>query len=185
MIRRPRRSTRTDTLLPYTTLFRSRAVMVHDEPDAEAQRERGRAVRVCDTRGEPGLVHQVGGSAQRDRSRDRLTGVAALGGHRPRRIAGDTVPGALLVVALEASSGEEYAVARREADPRAVGAVPGHADDATVLGDQFVHGHTGMHGAVARGIQGPQEAADVGTTDSPRLAEVVRLADAQIGRAHV
>src|SRR3546814_1673442 len=31
MIRRPPRSTRTDTLFPYTTLFRSRLVGVHDE----------------------------------------------------------------------------------------------------------------------------------------------------------
>src|SRR3546814_6394991 len=30
MIRRPPRSTRTDTLFPYTTLFRSRAVHPHD-----------------------------------------------------------------------------------------------------------------------------------------------------------
>src|SRR3546814_16715175 len=29
MIRRPPRTTRTDTLFPYTTLFRSRAVVVH------------------------------------------------------------------------------------------------------------------------------------------------------------
>src|SRR3546814_14064016 len=29
MIRRPPRSTRTDTLFPYTTLFRSRPVMLH------------------------------------------------------------------------------------------------------------------------------------------------------------
>src|SRR3546814_16622459 len=35
-----------------------------------------------------------------------------------------------------------------------------------------------MHGAVARGIEGQQEAADVGTTGRQRLAEVVRLADA-------
>src|SRR3546814_7405202 len=34
MIRRPPRSTRTDTLFPYTTLFRSSAVVVHQEADA-------------------------------------------------------------------------------------------------------------------------------------------------------
>src|SRR3546814_8034219 len=36
MIRRPPRSTRTDTLFPYTTLFRSNFVFV-DEPDDELQ----------------------------------------------------------------------------------------------------------------------------------------------------
>src|SRR3546814_3240562 len=39
MIRRPPRSTRTDTLFPYTTLFRS-----HRQPDGE-QVERGRRAR--------------------------------------------------------------------------------------------------------------------------------------------
>src|SRR3546814_10642114 len=34
MIRRPPRSTRTDTLFPYTTLFRSVRGAVHDEADA-------------------------------------------------------------------------------------------------------------------------------------------------------
>src|SRR3546814_15316764 len=32
MIRRPPRSTRTDTLFPYTTLFRSMRATVHDRP---------------------------------------------------------------------------------------------------------------------------------------------------------
>src|SRR6056297_4017703 len=32
MIRRPPRSTRTDTLFPYTTLFRSHGAVVHDLP---------------------------------------------------------------------------------------------------------------------------------------------------------
>src|SRR3546814_6241095 len=32
MIRRPPRSTRTDTLLPYTTLFRSRRLPANDQP---------------------------------------------------------------------------------------------------------------------------------------------------------
>src|SRR3546814_15558272 len=34
MILRPPRSTRTDTLFPYTTLFRSRLPLRHDRPDA-------------------------------------------------------------------------------------------------------------------------------------------------------
>src|SRR3546814_4635880 len=50
MIRRPPRSTRTDTLFPYTTLFRSRGVRRDggDETDCQGQRARpssGRAAR--------------------------------------------------------------------------------------------------------------------------------------------
>src|SRR3546814_15577689 len=36
MIRRPPRSTRTDTLFPYTTLFRSRHVQAHRQPQRVA-----------------------------------------------------------------------------------------------------------------------------------------------------
>src|SRR3546814_18289074 len=36
MIRRPPRSTRTDTLFPYTTLFRSKPAPAHNEPQAIA-----------------------------------------------------------------------------------------------------------------------------------------------------
>src|SRR3546814_11431451 len=61
MIRRPPRSTRTDTLFPYTTLFRSRG------DDADGEQESRRADRSDDTlpQGEvrrPGS-HQVGGDA--------------------------------------------------------------------------------------------------------------------------
>src|SRR3546814_3942458 len=42
MIRRPPRSTRTDTLFPYTTLFRSRAVVRHLFHDARQHRFRAR-----------------------------------------------------------------------------------------------------------------------------------------------
>src|SRR3546814_16700197 len=43
MIRRPPRSTRTDTLFPYTTLFRSDGVeAVHDAPDGAEQADEGR-----------------------------------------------------------------------------------------------------------------------------------------------
>src|SRR3546814_11636386 len=42
MIRRPPRSTRTDTLFPYTTLFRSDDQQeLHRQPEAEAGREAG------------------------------------------------------------------------------------------------------------------------------------------------
>src|SRR3546814_5457988 len=39
MIRRPPRSTRTDTLFPYTTLFRSRAVAVEFHPHQRLRRQ--------------------------------------------------------------------------------------------------------------------------------------------------
>src|SRR3546814_19953829 len=39
MIRRPPRSTRTDTLFPYTTLFRSNVEPARDKPRACAKRE--------------------------------------------------------------------------------------------------------------------------------------------------
>src|SRR3546814_19922163 len=45
MIRRPPRSTRTDTLFPYTTLFRSNRVVPHDELMAEA---RALALKIAD-----------------------------------------------------------------------------------------------------------------------------------------
>src|SRR3546814_16323482 len=44
MIRRPPRSTRTDTLLPYTTLFRSRAASLPDV--ARSPRQQNRVVEV-------------------------------------------------------------------------------------------------------------------------------------------
>src|SRR3546814_15013553 len=53
MIRRPPRSTRTDTLFPYTTLFRSdrpgAAGMVSDEPDDRARGGRGRDQELFDS----------------------------------------------------------------------------------------------------------------------------------------
>src|SRR3546814_9077412 len=45
MIRRPPRSTRTDTLFPYTTLFRSRRRRRHDRPCRRHRRCRWRAGR--------------------------------------------------------------------------------------------------------------------------------------------
>src|SRR3546814_18535385 len=45
MIRRPPRSTRTDTLFPYTTLFRSRGVRVHPEQLLDALRHHIPVVR--------------------------------------------------------------------------------------------------------------------------------------------
>src|SRR3546814_2688530 len=51
MIRRPPKSTRTDTLFPYTTLFRSQDELRHVEPPRRGERgETGRTLRLRDDR---------------------------------------------------------------------------------------------------------------------------------------
>src|SRR3546814_20558585 len=55
-IRRPPRSTRTDTLFPYTTLFRSKAVHAELADDLRRQPGADRAVRVADGVGELHLL---------------------------------------------------------------------------------------------------------------------------------
>src|SRR3546814_2725702 len=46
MIRLPPRSTRTDTLFPYTTLFRSQVRLRSDEDEAQIVRERAQEIMV-------------------------------------------------------------------------------------------------------------------------------------------
>src|SRR3546814_20335163 len=86
MIRRPPRSTRTDTLFPYTTLFRSdpaRAVLPVDRDDAQPDRDRrAAAVRRID-----------GGGADRDQAGNHLRA-------RPRLPAG-VAPGARVRAAAQ------------------------------------------------------------------------------------
>src|SRR3546814_14244601 len=56
MIRRPPRSTRTDTLFPYTTLFRSVVLQVEAAPGlARRQRARGERVEPVGDEDDPGL----------------------------------------------------------------------------------------------------------------------------------
>src|SRR3546814_7397834 len=76
MIRRPPRSTRTDTLVPYTTLFRSRQV-VAAEP---AQRPATRLLRQLDR---PGEQVRIGGRGCHGPSM-AATAPAALDPHRLR-----------------------------------------------------------------------------------------------------
>src|SRR3546814_9054154 len=59
MIRRPPRSTRTDTLFPYTTLFRSR------HPEAEIVEERKTDVARADLERDD-IIHQPGDERHRD-----------------------------------------------------------------------------------------------------------------------
>src|SRR3546814_14602897 len=81
MIRRPPRSTRTDTLFPYTTLFRSLRPLAggREEGRSQAQpcehlgrhrRRGGRAAEAGDRQRLPGLV--AGGPAGPDRKSTRL-----------------------------------------------------------------------------------------------------------------
>src|SRR3546814_15399729 len=69
MIRRPPRSTRTDTLSPYTTLFRSKPVRAMATAiglggtDAQERGERG------EQRESPGVVRAQGGAAERATAR--------------------------------------------------------------------------------------------------------------------
>src|SRR3546814_6593582 len=56
MIRRPPRSTRTDTLFPYTTLFRSVAVLPHERGGGREHR-RGRTGDGADGAGGAGAEH--------------------------------------------------------------------------------------------------------------------------------
>src|SRR3546814_1947121 len=60
MIRRPTRSTRTDTLFPYTTLFRSRRRHAAD-PARDQRRQAGQQGRAGE------FLRAAGGGARRDR----------------------------------------------------------------------------------------------------------------------
>src|SRR3546814_2130859 len=70
MVRRPPRSTRTDTLFPYTTLFRSAAVGAH-RPGAGAARGRGDPRTGGPAQGHAGRAGGRCGAARRDRGRGR------------------------------------------------------------------------------------------------------------------
>src|SRR3546814_11673670 len=64
MIRRPPRSTRTDTLFPYTTLFRSvedalKLLLLHVEQQADAAGERLQEPDMRDRRGQFDMAHPL------------------------------------------------------------------------------------------------------------------------------
>src|SRR3546814_14903497 len=64
MIRRPPRSTRTDTLFPYTTLFRSAVVLEHRLALRErfAQQRVGEALALVDGQGGAGQLRVLAGA---------------------------------------------------------------------------------------------------------------------------
>src|SRR3546814_16465989 len=83
MIRRPPRSTRTDTLLPYTTLFRSQGGRRNGARRLGADRDPGAAARRLD--GHPRRVRPARRSPydiRRRRRRRRGTGGPRSSGHR-------------------------------------------------------------------------------------------------------
>src|SRR3546814_17611459 len=88
MIRLPPRSTRTDTLFPYTTLFRSRAEEEgRIQEDADDERGVGRARRRWGRRG--AVCGLVGADRRRRRGRGRERPAAgAQGGGKARTGAG-------------------------------------------------------------------------------------------------
>src|SRR3546814_2027104 len=67
MIRRPPRSTRTDTLFPYSTLFRSEAAAEEDEAHLHVDVA---AAPVRDAAGDAGADHLVGGGGDGNRRRN-------------------------------------------------------------------------------------------------------------------
>src|SRR3546814_3115161 len=78
MIRRPPRSTRTDTLFPYTTLFRSRPAGPPGPPDRRRRRPH-RIVKLyldyCDIRADPG---RGPGRRPADRSEEHTSELQSL-----------------------------------------------------------------------------------------------------------
>src|SRR3546814_8879402 len=75
MIRRPPRSTRTDTLFPYTTLFRStarRCSILRERASGRRKAVAGKD-RAALLRNEEGAERSRFGMARRDEQRDRVT----------------------------------------------------------------------------------------------------------------
>src|SRR3546814_4699785 len=98
MIRRPPRSTRTDTLFPYTTLFRSGSDHEHDGVVADA----GRALQVTGR----GLGEELG-EVRREAQEHRLAvGVAEADVvlHQLRALVGEHQPGVELAPVVDATA---------------------------------------------------------------------------------
>src|SRR3546814_9534393 len=85
MIRRPPRSTRTDTLFPYTTLFRSAAAPLGARSRAGPARLDRRAVGLGSARAVEGVLRPPGVTPHRSIS-DRLTQIRACGYSSLRRM---------------------------------------------------------------------------------------------------
>src|SRR3546814_13443858 len=75
MIRRPPRATRTDTLLPYTTLFRSQRFVTSTTGTGQRARRRGIQARVADR----ALPTAIGGTGRRSQAQYGHAIAGALG----------------------------------------------------------------------------------------------------------
>src|SRR3546814_5776346 len=77
MIRRPPRSTRTDTLVPYTTLFRSARLLCPEQSGRRLSRARSRAAPRCDASADGidllGLWRERGDALSRNRRSEEHT----------------------------------------------------------------------------------------------------------------
>src|SRR3546814_14840275 len=99
MTRRPPRSTRTDTLFPYTTLFRSRVAAAHADlvivTDDNPRTEPPAAIRADILKGAPGAI-EIDGRRAAIAEAIRLAGpddivLLAGKGHEQGQIVGDLV----------------------------------------------------------------------------------------------
>src|SRR3546814_15595036 len=96
MIRRPPRSTRTDTLFPYTTLFRSRALKINPESSAANLLKanvfmgRGKADKSAYAKARPYFI--------KARHLDELDPRPAIGYYLSFREAGEAVPAAAVKI---------------------------------------------------------------------------------------
>src|SRR3546814_13692165 len=117
MIRRPPRSTRTDTLFPYTTLFRSRAVHRTARPAPAAWAAHARGDRRADSRG--GRVCAGAGGDVVTSSGLRRP-VAATATERQVRML-RTAMGPVIAAALEDPEGVEVLLNPDRSEERRVG----------------------------------------------------------------
>src|SRR3546814_2056932 len=80
MIRRPPRSTRTDTLFPYTTLVRSGGVIVHDVAHQADEDQVHRVAKGLGNRYHPAVVGavEVGETVQAARSEEHTSELQSL-----------------------------------------------------------------------------------------------------------
>src|SRR3546814_1041142 len=105
MIRRPPRSTRTDTLFPYTTLFRSISPCLKPRLSPDSLEELGEVLGQVEV-GCSGLVVDTVGAAERVRARGSgLLLRGGLLGRRLGRVARDALLLALLLLLLLALAG--------------------------------------------------------------------------------
>src|SRR3546814_9838339 len=156
MIRRPPRSTRTDTLFPYTTLFRSAIAMLNPAPANAATTRELLALADIITPNETefaGLVSRHVG--------ERLDGdsVASLDQSRLHALCRDLLPAGTVVVTLGASgcfvSHADDALRGEDKAYYRIGAAQVRVDDSHGAGDAF-------NGALAAAMAGAPGAAFAG-----------------------